>query len=265
MSPLISLQENPFPGKLLGRRLYHFDRLASTNTSALQLAQEGAPEGSLVLADEQSAGRGQGEHRWYSPPRSGLYCSLILQPRLPLSALCPLTLSVGIAAARAITGFSGIQARLKWPNDLMLREKKTGGILLETISQDSRLKHLVIGIGVNLNQQERDFPAHLQDNATSLRAQTNTPIRRMAFLERLLLELETIYSRFMEEGFKPLMPQFEQLDYLYGERIRVSGAGGCWDGEMAGVDASGALLLRLEEGKRLKRFICGSVQLLERG
>jgi BirA family biotin operon repressor/biotin-[acetyl-CoA-carboxylase] ligase len=262
MPPLSRNREFSFPTQLLGKQVYHFEQLASTNTTALQLAEEGAVEGTLVLADSQSAGHGRGNHGWHSPPGAGLYLSLILRPDLKLSAICPLTLSVGIAAAQALTRLSGIEVQVKWPNDLILRDKKVGGILLETVSQQKQVKHLVIGIGININQSAQEFPPGLQERATSLQAETGMIFERSKVLEQLLLELEETYFLFLRQGLKPLIPQFNQLDYLNGEEVRVNTPSGLLQGETAGIDETGALLLRLPGANKLKRIISGSAQLI---
>ncbi len=256
-------QDFSLPTQLLGKKVYYFERLASTNTTALQLAEGGAVEGTLVLADSQSAGRGQGYHPWHSPPGAGLYLSLILRPQLTLASICPLTLSVGIAAAQVLDKLSGIEVQLKWPNDLILRDKKVGGILLEAVSWEEQVKHLVIGIGINIKQGAREFPPELQGRATSLQAETGMIFERSKVLEQLLINLEKIYFLFLCQGLKPLIPQFNQLDYLNGEEVRVNTPSGFLQGETAGIDETGALLLRLPEANKLKRIISGSVQLIK--
>ncbi len=262
MPSLSRSREFSFPTQLLGKQVYHFTRLASTNTTALQLAQEGAVEGTLVLADSQSAGRGQGNRGWHSPPGTGLYLSLILRPDLKLSALCPLTLSVGIAAAQTLARISGIEVQVKWPNDLILRDKKVGGILLEAASQEEQVKHLIIGMGININQDTQEFPPELQGRATSLQAETGMTFERSKVLEQLLIELEETYFLFLRQGLKPLIPRFNQLDYLNGEGVRVNTPSGLLQGEAAGIDETGDLLLRLPGANKLKRIISGSAQLI---
>ncbi len=250
-----------FSTQLLGKQVYHYKELASTNTTALQLAQEGETEGTLVLADTQSAGRGQGAHQWYSPPGIGLYFSIILRPELTLSAICALTLSVGIATAQTLSKLSGIEVYVKWPNDLILRDKKIGGILLEAVSKAEQVKHLVVGIGININQNIQQFPPELQGLATSLHAETGIIFDRSNVLEQLLIKIEETYFLFMRQGLKVLIPQFDQMDYLYGEEIQVSTPNGLVQGESAGIDETGALLVRLPGTTTLKRIISGSVQL----
>jgi BirA family biotin operon repressor/biotin-[acetyl-CoA-carboxylase] ligase len=215
------------------RRILHFDTLPSTMTEAASLAARGCESGTAVVADEQTAGVGRHGHIWHSERGTGLYVSIIL--RVPAAPL--VTLAVGIAAAEAIETVTGLRPDLRWPNDLMLRERKAGGILVETAPGA-----VVAGIGINLNQ--RSFPPDLADQATSLRLESGREQSKETLLQALLGWVDHFVSRPADE----ILAEFSaRSSYVRGKRVLVDGA---LEGVTDGLDAAGFLILRQPDGTR---------------
>ncbi|MBI5789225.1 MAG: biotin--[acetyl-CoA-carboxylase] ligase [Candidatus Schekmanbacteria bacterium] len=253
--------ETALKTRFLGRRALYFPELGSTNTSALQLAKEKVGEGTLIIADSQSAGRGQKDRQWYSPPGVNLYFSLILYPDLPITSLISLTLCIGTTLAGHLGRLSGKKIYLKWPNDLYVQGKKLGGILLEAAgSSCGKIQYLVAGIGLNINQPAHQFPLALQANATSLAIQTGHVFERTVLLAQILMELEKTYCLYLERGFSPFLSQFEPLDYLAGKTLQIKTAQGILEGRALGINSDGALLLQ-EAGNDhlLHKIVSGTI------
>src|SRR3977135_2724364 len=185
-------------GGLFGKRIHHFFKTDSTNRVALELGHAGEPEGAVVLAEEQTAGRGRAGRNWHSERAAGIYVTLLLRPRLAPVQAPLLTMLAGLSAHSAVQALTGLAVDLKWPNDLLIRGKKLGGILTEMHAEPSQVRFVIGGIGLNVNQDE--FPGELASVATSLRVETGKPQSRMELLVRLLHEFESDYNRFLKEG-----------------------------------------------------------------
>ena len=182
-------------GNLFGKRIYHFFKIDSTNRVAFELGHAGEPEGAVVLAEEQTAGRGRMGHSWHSERAAGIYVTMLLRPKLAPAQALLLTMMAGLSAHTAVEAVTGLVVDLKWPNDLMIRAKKAGGILTEMHADPGAIRFVVVGIGLNVNQER--FPGELANIATSLRQETGKPQSRMELLVRLLREFETDYNRFL--------------------------------------------------------------------
>ncbi|MEZ4703086.1 MAG: biotin--[acetyl-CoA-carboxylase] ligase [Rhodothermales bacterium] len=233
------------------RRIY--ESIDSTNIAASAWARGGAPNGAIVIADYQTAGRGRHQRAWQAEPGKNLLFSLILRPVLPLERVSVLPLLAGLAAARAIDGFaSPVVVSLKWPNDVYIDGKKCGGMLLES-SQSGGLQQppefIVLGIGINVNQAS--FPDPIASSATSLVLETGRFVARDALLAHLLIELETMYDQMgNDDALARLLGEYESRMYRFGEQVdvRVAGGGAGYRGFIEGVSPGGALQLRTEEG-----------------
>src|SRR5216110_1005691 len=185
-------------GSLFGKRIYHFFKTDSTNRVAFELGHAGEAEGAIVLAEEQSAGRGRAGRTWHSERAAGIYVTLLLRPKLAPVQAPLLTMMAGLSAHAAVEAVTGLPVDLKWPNDLMIRGKKAGGILTEMHAEPGMVRFVVVGIGLNVNQER--FPGEFANIATSLRTETGKPQSRMELLVRLLHEFESDYNRFLREG-----------------------------------------------------------------
>jgi BirA family biotin operon repressor/biotin-[acetyl-CoA-carboxylase] ligase len=251
---------------VVGRSLAVHGTVTSTNDLARAAARAGAPEGLVVLADAQSAGRGRLGRAWASPPGVNLYASVLLRPDLPARLGPQLTLLGGVAVAAAALA-SGVVPTLKWPNDLLLGDRKAAGVLAELeTSPSGQVAFVILGIGVNVNLRVADLPPELADTATSLAAVAGAEIPRALFARRLLEALDVWLARFRHEGFGPVREAWLRLSGLPGRRLAVAlGASGAAtevvEGSAAGLGDDGALLLETAAGPRA--ILSGEVSVLK--
>jgi len=238
-------------GTGFGARVHHFFKVGSTMDEAAALAAAGEPHGGLVLAEEQTSGRGRLGRSWHSERGAGLYLSLILRPPLPVAAAPMLTLVSGIAVAdaiREVVGGAGNRAvDIRWPNDVLLEGKKCAGILLELTAEPERIKYVLLGIGVNINQS--GLPPELAGEATSLRAATGQVFSRPEVLAALLRALDRGYHRLLEAGGRAaVVAEFERRStFVRGRRVEVEDETGRLTGTTEGLDPAGYLLLRRDD------------------
>jgi len=236
----------------------HFDSIDTTMRLAHERAEAGAPEGLIVTADEQTAGRGRLGRPWHSRPGDGLYFSLLLRPPVSPARALTLTLACGLGVARGVGRTCGVKCDLRWTNDVLIGEKKVAGILVESAAEEAQLKHVVVGIGLNVNHEE--LPEELAEIATSLRIETGCEWARDLVLQSVLEELDRYYTLFLERGAPAVVEAFGRASsYVKGKRVRVEGAGDEIEGVTAGLNADGMLLLRREDG-RVEPVVAGSVR-----
>ncbi len=233
---------------VFGHRVYFYPSIGSTNDRALELAAAGEPEGSLVLAEQQTGGRGRRARSWHSPPGLGIYASLVLRPRVEAPKAPLFTIAAAVSVATALRA-GGVVARIKWPNDVLVGTRKIAGILGESRGSEPEIRDLVIGIGLNVHQEAGDFPGDLAPTATSLRIESGAAPRRAEILAAVLEEFERRYSRLLRGAPDDLLRDWGTLSAVpAGGRIAVDGPDGRCEGELVGVDADGALLLRRPGG-----------------
>jgi BirA family biotin operon repressor/biotin-[acetyl-CoA-carboxylase] ligase len=253
-----TLAGTPFAGSLR-----FFPTIHSTNTLAMQEADAGAPEGLVCFADEQTAGRGRGAHGWESPPGSGLYVSILLRPKIAPAHVLWLSLAAGLAVRDAVAQVTSLEADLRWPNDLLLGPRKFCGILTELNAEVTRVRHLVIGIGINVHQEH--FPEELRLNATSLRIETGKHWPRQEILLALLNNVHREALALQDPGGLPaatrsILSRLEESStWIRGKQVRVDEAGG-YSGVTAGLDDRGFLLVQTEQG--LRTVLSGGVRAL---
>jgi BirA family biotin operon repressor/biotin-[acetyl-CoA-carboxylase] ligase len=245
--------------KWMGRTIHHFHSMDSTNSMAYQLALQGAEEGEIVVAESQKKGRGRLGRKWFSPPLSNLYLSVILRPEIPPQQASLITLMAAVATAGAIHKFSGLQPTIKWPNDILLRNRKVAGLLNEIHSEMDRIHFVVLGVGVNLNMDEKMFSKEIRGLATSLKREMGQSISRKAFLQTLLEELEMWYEAFLREGASPVLKAWREKAKIQGRPVKVISFGEVLVGTAIDVDSDGALVLETKEGER-KRVVAGDVE-----
>jgi BirA family biotin operon repressor/biotin-[acetyl-CoA-carboxylase] ligase len=215
----------------------------STNSRAMEMAENGAPHGTVVVADSQTGGRGRLGRRWISPPGRNLYVSLLLRPDVPPAGATHLSLVAGVALADALEGM-GVPGGLKWPNDLFLGDRKAAGILAEMASDPDRVRHVVIGVGINVNMGPEDFPPEISGRATSLRIRSGRAFPRAEVLARFLDAFAGRYGEFLAGGFAALRDGWDRRDFLRGRRVLLRrGRGEGW-GVADGVSPEGALRFR---------------------
>jgi BirA family transcriptional regulator, biotin operon repressor / biotin---[acetyl-CoA-carboxylase] ligase len=239
-------------GTIFGEHIHHYYRAGSTNTLALERAADGAPEGSVFLAEQQTAGRGRGNNQWHSEQSTGIYCSVVLRPALPPSEVLTLSLAAGLAVQAAIQEVdSRVLPDLKWPNDVLIQGKKFCGILTEMSAEATRVRHMVVGVGLNVNQAS--FPGDLEQTATSLRRTTGTEWSRVELCAALLKSLDREYKELLatSEAHEEILRRFEEhSSSARGRQVRVEENGG-FDGVTEGLDPRGFLRVRTREGMRI--------------
>lgn len=246
--------------KSFGRHLNLMEVTSSTQEAARLLAEEGAPEGTLVIAEEQTGGRGRQGKRWYSPARKGIWMSLLLRPQRPLSFAPQLTLLTAVAVCRAIRKVTGVDAGIKWPNDLLVQGKKICGILIESVGEDERIKYCIAGIGIDVNVELEELPPELHKVATSLKIESGQTQSRATLISAVMNELEQLYNLYEEEGFAPIGHLWEALSVTLGKRVTVKTPRGETEGTAEALDESGALVLLDDTGNHITIF-SGYVQL----
>jgi BirA family biotin operon repressor/biotin-[acetyl-CoA-carboxylase] ligase len=242
----------------LGRQYRLLAECASTNDEAAAAARADAGEGLVVVADAQSGGRGRQGRSWHSPPGQNLYLSILLRPTMPPWMVPPLTLLVGGVAAEVLAA-AGTAPRLKWPNDVLLPTpagpRKVAGILTEMASERDRVRHVVVGVGLNVNTT--DFPAELADRATSLLLATGRPFDRGTLLADLLNAFEPAYDQFLADGPARAIERWRKHADL-GRRVRVERDGLVIEGVTLDVDGEGTLQVRADDG-RVHRVLSGEL------
>lgn len=249
-------------GARVGRRLEYFKTTVSTNADAFRLSEGGAVEGTVVLADSQSGGKGRRGRVWASPAGVNLYCSVVLRPAIMPHEAPQLTFLSAVAAARAIEQTTRLVPEIKWPNDLLVSGKKVAGLLNEMSAETDGINFVILGIGVNLNMTADQFPDGLRQPATSLLLESGVQVDRSRFAGTMLRELDRLYSDFLTHGFGPVREEWQRRCNASGRQVLVSDSGTeCTGGRFIGIDSDGALLLRSEDG-RVHRITCGDVRVI---
>jgi BirA family biotin operon repressor/biotin-[acetyl-CoA-carboxylase] ligase len=246
-------------GTIFADHIHHFYKIGSTNTAALEAAAAGAPEGTVFLAEQQMSGRGRGSNAWYSAESVGIYCSAILRPSLPPAEILVLTLAAGLAVRKGIREVdSRLDPDLKWPNDVLIDGKKVCGILTEMSAEATRVRYIVVGIGINVNQA--NFPADLQAIATSLKIASGTEWSRVELCGALLKSLDSEYRKLITNtaARESILKRFqEHSSSVRGRRIRIEETPEL-EGVTEGLDSRGFLQIRTAQG--LQTVLSGTVR-----
>ncbi|MGA9507788.1 MAG: biotin--[acetyl-CoA-carboxylase] ligase [Candidatus Sulfotelmatobacter sp.] len=247
-------------GTIFSEKLHHFYKIGSTNTTAMAAAAGGAPEGSVFLAEEQTAGRGRGAHTWQSARSTGIYCSVVLRPALPPSDVLVMALATGLAVRAAIEYVDArVNLDLKWPNDVLISGKKVCGILTEMNAEATRVRYIVVGIGINVNQAS--FPKELEPEATSLRLSSGSEWSRVELTAALLKSLDREYRLLLEQddSRRSILKRFsEQSSWVRGKQVRIEENGFTIEGTTEGLDPRGFLQVRNTRG--LQTILSGTVR-----
>ena len=241
---------------------FHFNDTESTNLTAEKLAEEGAPEGTLVVAEYQTRGKGRIGRSWFSPRGEGIYASLILRPEIFPTEAPKLTLMASVAIAEAIRAFAPVDASIKWPNDILIGGKKVCGILTEMRAEMDRIYYVVIGVGINVNTPYESLPRDIRHTATSLSIETGRSFSRTELLRKCLESFEKNYEIFKKRGFDPVKKRWEHLTKMIGEEIRVDMVGVTHTGVCQGISKDGFLIMKDHEGG-LRKIISGDVSIVK--
>jgi len=233
----------------------------STNRQLAHMAEAGAPEGTVLIAEMQTAGRGRMERAWFSPPGLNLYFSLLLRPAVDPALAITLPLLSGVVMARAIERAAPeLKAQIKWPNDLWLDSKKVCGVLCEMGAAASGLRHVIVGIGLNVNLPRARLPKLLASTATSLRIAAGHTFNRSALMADILNLFDAAYRQWIKEGLAPFLPDIASRDALHGKQIAIEQHGGVLAGTADGIMPDGSLRLRLPDGT-VQNILAGDAHL----
>lgn len=234
----------------LGRIVKYFSEIDSTNKTALELADQDCPHGTLVVANKQTGGKGRRGRSWYSPD-SGIWMSIILQRRFSLQRAAELTLLTSIAVRRAIQSITGLPIQIKWPNDLLMNGRKICGILAEIRADGETVHHAVVGIGINANAPTEDFPESLREVATSIYAESGQSLNKCKLTAQILYEFEPLYEQLIsgKSSFAKLLPEWKSASDTLGKMIKVLTPRHTYEGIALDIDELGVLYLQLKSGE----------------
>ena len=246
--------------RVIGRDIRVFEQTTSTNDVIEKLARDGVKEGAVVFAESQTSGRGRLGRKWISPERRGLWFSILLRPDLRPQETTQLTVASATALRRAIEMETKLKPEIKWPNDILLGGKKVAGILTELSAELDRVKHVILGIGVDVNLGAGEFPAELKKTATSLKIESGKMISRAELAAAVLRELDEDYSRVCSGNFAAVADEWEENCATIGRNVTVQTGDRKIRGRAESLDDAGALLLRTEHG-RLEPITGGDVTL----
>ncbi len=265
---LVSTPDMLTPGEIkaglktsvIGKDIHYFKETESTNTIAREIANT-VGEGVVVIAESQTQGRGRLGRKWISP-EGGIWLSIILKPRIQPLYAPRITLLAGVAVAKTIRSI-GLQARIKWPNDVLINEKKVCGILTEIEAEIDLIDHCVVGIGIDANVDTESFPEDVRESSTSLKKELGHEINRVEFVQRLLEEFESLYLKFQNEGFPSILEEWRNMSATIGEWVKITTQTKTIYGEAIGVDNEGALILETGEGQ-LEKIVAGNCEHMRR-
>jgi BirA family biotin operon repressor/biotin-[acetyl-CoA-carboxylase] ligase len=246
--------------------IHYFEEVVSTNSTAKEFAARGEAHGSVVWAANQTGGKGRLGKDWHSSPGAGLYCSVILRPSVALEELAKITLVTGVAVGTLLTELSGKMVMLKWPNDIYFSGRKCAGILTESssLNKDGRAPYVVVGIGINVNQEIKDFPTELQTTVTTLMEECGKRFKLEELLEMVRDRVLKEVSRFENNGFSEILQDWKKMDFLYGKEMEcVDVAGKIIRGVSLGPDGEGNLHVKSDDGS-LHSVLSGDVRLAKR-
>lgn len=234
----------------LGRAVQFHNSVTSTQEVAHQLARSGSPEGMLVVADEQVGGRGRLGRPWHSPKGSGIWMSLLLRPDIPPQQAPQLTLLAAVGVVKGIRDATAVECDIKWPNDILVKGKKLVGILTELQADPDLVHSVIVGIGINVNVKEEDFPEEIRAIATSLQIEAGREIHRAHLMQHILLQIEKLYVDYLHEGFQFVKLLWETHAVSIGRTVQARTLRGELNGKAIGLSDNGFLILEDESGKR---------------
>jgi BirA family transcriptional regulator, biotin operon repressor / biotin---[acetyl-CoA-carboxylase] ligase len=241
--------------KFMGKDIHYFKEVDSTNDVAKYLAENGAEEGTVVVAEIQNRGKGRRGKTWISPP-GGVWMSIILRPDIPPSKAPQLTLVTGVAVAETLKKELKLDVGIKWPNDILIGNKKVCGILTEVNASINKVNYVIVGIGIDMNVDVPLLPPDLQKGATSLKNELDTEINGAILVQKFLLNLEKLYSQFTADKFPDILNEWRFLSKTIGSKVEVRTRGKTIRGDAVGINKDGILILELDDGS-LRKIISG--------
>ncbi len=249
--------------EVLGRQDYfYFREIDSTNNYARNAAQQGAPEGTVVVAETQTAGRGRRGRTWFSPVAQGIYMSIILRPVMPLPQLSRIPLMAAVALAETLRAMPSLDARIKWPNDILIHNRKIAGILSEAVADMDGIDYVVVGFGLNINNDLSEFPLDLRMPATSVQAEQNQPLSRVRLMQSLLYNLELRYKQLLAGDFHLILNKARALSMVIGQDVRLETSEGSVIGRAIDLNQDGYLVVTGPDGS-IQTVMSGEIEVVD--
>nr|WP_149474087.1 biotin--[acetyl-CoA-carboxylase] ligase [Oceanobacillus polygoni] len=265
--PRVGYRITEFPDKLssntlkwgldtawLGKTILHHPTVDSTQAIGHQAAREGGPHGTIIVADEQTGGRGRMNRSWHSAKGKGMWLSIILRPKILPNHAAQLTLLTATVLADVLDKYDSVKPFIKWPNDILINEKKAAGILTEMQAEQDQIQYILIGIGLNVNQTRDDLHEDIQSKATSLRIESGNELSIKNLIQELLIAFEASFDKYMEQGFLPIKKKWESYGFKIGEEIAIKTFKDYWRAPFHGISEDGALCTETEEGKPISLY-----------
>ena len=244
----------------IGRSIYAYESVPTTQTIASELAAKGAVNGTIVISEEQTAGKGRLRRVWHSPHQGGIWMSLIVKPDIPPYHAPRLTLLTAVAAVLAMRE-AGVAAGIKWPNDVLVNGRKIAGILTELHAESDQIHSVIIGVGINVNQQPADFNDDIKSLATSLAIEKGEKLDRVAFLQSFLAHFEELYQLFLDKGFLPVKEAWEKYSVTIGQRVTATTAQQSITGYASGINEDGVLVVMDEQTNEQHLIYSGDIKI----
>lgn len=248
----------------LGKRIIHKTSTTTTQQIAHQAAINNTEHGTVIIADEQTDGKGRMDRQWYSTKDKGIWMSIILRPNLAPVMAPQLTLLSATVLADAITKHTDLKPKIKWPNDILINDRKTAGILTEMQAEQDQIQYVVIGIGINVNQEAEDFQEDISNKATSLYLESGTKLNIKDLIQHVLVIYEKDYNQFIKYGFPEVKQKWESYGYRIGEQIKITTLHKTWKAKFLGIAEDGALLTQTSEDG-VKKLYAGEIEWFARG
>lgn len=244
--------------QVFGHEIHYYEKLASTNTQAKRIADQGGAEGAVVVAEEQTGGRGRLDRSFLSPFAKGVWFSLILRPHISPMEVSKMTLVAAVSVCKALRALGLHDCGIKWPNDILVNGRKMVGILTELSASVEKINYIIMGIGINTGIETDDLPDDLKENVTSF-AIEKVPVSRAALLQEVLRQLETYYRLVLSQGFGIILEEWKNLSCMLGKDVKIIASDGTFGGKAVDIDEDGNLLVQTEHG--LQRVLAGDVSI----
>jgi BirA family biotin operon repressor/biotin-[acetyl-CoA-carboxylase] ligase len=248
----LEVLEKRLAGKFIGRPLYYYPEIGSTNDEAFRLGIAGAPEGTAVIADSQTKGKGRMQRLWHSPPGSNIYTSILLRPNFKPDQAPQISIAAGVAVAEILSQYCPGQVQLKWPNDVLLNKKKLSGILAQMKTSADGIDFVVLGIGINVNIGYKQLPSEIQSIATSLAIETGREIDRLELIISLYENIAKWYKELAQRGFDAIKEKWLNLAPMIGRQVQVRFCSEGVSGEALGLDDDGSLIILTVNNETVK-------------
>ncbi|MCP4685638.1 MAG: biotin--[acetyl-CoA-carboxylase] ligase [bacterium] len=246
----------------LGRNLFCYQAVKSTNDIAAEMSEQGAVEGTVITAEQQTRGRGRLGRHWHSPTGTGIYLSVLFRPNLRPDNAPGISIATAVALADTLEEYLPNDVRIKWPNDILIRGRKMAGILTELSAEGSRINHVIVGIGININQRAGGFPDEIKTIATSLRREVKRKVNRVELLQKFLKNLEKQYERYLIHRLEKSRAKLRRYSSLLGREITIRAGKSLTTGIARDIDADGCLILETAEGE--VPIIAGEVTIVKK-